>query len=109
MRQCPSSYRKEDLLHLFLLSGGYWLGKIGWMGRSHQGLRERGLDAVQSRRVKECTSQGLTLALRTAFEVAVGVKGKNVSFPSFLYRSLRKILCAGLCTSGQQLVINNLV
>ena len=56
MTQCPSSYRKEDPLCLLLLSGGYWLEKIGWVGRSHRGLRERGLDAGQSRHVKECTS-----------------------------------------------------
>jgi len=78
------------------------------MGRSYQGLGERELDAGQSRQrnaPRFTAVEGLTLALRTTFEVAVGMKGTNVSFPSFLCRSLGKILCSGLCTSGQQLVL----
>lgn len=86
MRQCPSSYRKEDLLCLLLLSGDYWLKKIGWMGRNHQGLRERGLDAGQSRHVKECpsllhSSRGVDISPENHLWNCCGGEGDKCFFP----------------------------
>lgn len=57
------------------------------MVKNHQGLGERSLNAGWSRCLKECTSllytevERLTLALRTTFEVAVGMERTKVFFP----------------------------
>lgn len=85
IRQCLSSCRKEDRLCL-LLSGGYWLEKIGWVGRSQQGLRERGLDAGQNRHVKECTSLlhssgGVGISPENHLWGCWGGAGNNCFFP----------------------------
>lgn len=57
------------------------------MVKNHQGLGERSLNAGWSRCLKECTSllytevERLTLALRTIFEVAVGMERTKGFFP----------------------------
>lgn len=78
--------RKEDPFYLLLLSGGYWVEKIGWVGRSHEGLRERGLDAGQSRHVKECTSllhssRGIDVSPENRLWGCCGNEGDKCFFP----------------------------